>query len=114
MGHKCLEHVNNYGFGYVFENPNVVQVNSFVKKFKCRLVDNFKHEWYGKMNSSTVLDMYKVYKSSLEYEEYLDLLHRRLRLFFVRLRGSAHPFRIKTGRYAQNNISTKCTLLFVL
>ncbi len=32
--------LNNYGFGYVFENPNVVQVNSFVSEFKCRLVDN--------------------------------------------------------------------------
>ena len=33
---------NNVGFSYVFENPNVVQVNSFVREFKCRLVDNFK------------------------------------------------------------------------
>jgi len=96
--------LNNYGFGYVFENPNVVQVNSFVSEFKCRLVDNFKQEWYGKMNNSSVLDMYKIYKSSLEYEEYLDLLPKRLRLFFVRLRVSAHPLRIQTGRYAQNNI----------
>ena len=56
------------------------------------------------MNKSSVLDMYKIYKSSLEYEEYLDLLPKRLRLFFVRLRVSAHPLRIQTGRYAQNNI----------
>jgi hypothetical protein len=96
--------LNNFGFGYVFENPNVVQVNSFISEFKCRLVDNFKQEWYGKMNNSTVLDMYKVFKSCLEYETYLDLLPRRLRLFFVRLRVSAHPLRIQTGRYAQNNI----------
>ena len=96
--------LNNFGFGYVFENPTVVQVNSFISEFKCRLVDNFKQEWYGKMNNSTVLDMYKVFKSCLEYETYLDLLPRRLRLFFVRLRVSAHPLRIQTGRYAQNNI----------
>ena len=96
--------LNNFGFGYVFENPNVVHVNSFISEFKCRLVDTFKQEWYGKMNNSSVLDMYKVFKTSLVYEEYLDLLPRRLRLFFVRLRVSAHPLRIQTGRYAQNNI----------
>jgi len=96
--------LNNFGFGYVFENPNVVHVNSFISEFKCRLVDNFKQEWYGKINNSTVLDNYKVFKNCLEYETYLDLLPRRLRLFFVRLRVSAHPFRIQTGRYAQNNI----------
>ena len=49
------------------------------------------------------LDKYTVFKTSLVYEEYLDLLPRRLRLFFVRLRVSAHPLRIQTGRYAQNN-----------
>ncbi|XP_052260175.1 uncharacterized protein LOC127864540 [Dreissena polymorpha] len=96
--------LNNYGFGYVFENPNVVQINSFIREFKCRLVDNFRQEWYGKLNSSPVLDMYKVFKTSFEYEEYLDLLPRRLRLFFVRIRVSAHPLRIQTGRYAQHNI----------
>ena len=53
--------LNNFGFGYVFENPNVVHVNSFISEFKCRLVDNFKQEWYGKMNNSTVLDMYKAF-----------------------------------------------------
>ena len=47
--------------------------------------------------------MYKVLKTSLIYEEYFDLLPRRLRLFFVRLRVSAHPLRIQTCRYAQNN-----------
>ena len=32
--------LNNYGSDYVFENPNVVQVKSFIRKFRCRLVDN--------------------------------------------------------------------------
>ena len=81
-----------------------MQINSFVNEFKCRLVDNFKQEWFGKINNRPVLDMNKLYKTSLEYEEYLDLLPRRLRLFFVRLKVSAHPLRIQTGRYAHNNI----------
>ena len=84
MGHTCQNMLNNYGFGYVFENPNVVQINSFIREFKCRLVDNFRQEWYGKLNSSPVLDMYKVFKTSFEYEEYFDLLPRRLCLFFCK------------------------------
>ena len=45
-----------------------------------------------------------MYKFSSEYEEYLDLLPRRLRLLFVRLRVFAHPLRIQTDRYAKNSI----------
>ena len=45
--------LNNFGIGYYdFENLNVVRV-SFTNNFKCRL-DNFKQEWFGKMNNSFV------------------------------------------------------------
>ena len=47
-------------FFYVFENPNFVQVNSFVREFKCRLVYNFTQEWYGNIDDSPVLDMHKI------------------------------------------------------
>ena len=77
------------------KNPNVLKVKSYVRKFKCR------QERYGKFNNSSVLEMYNVFKTSLEYEEYLHLLPRRLRLFVLRLRVSLI---IQIGRYAQNNI----------
>jgi hypothetical protein len=88
----------------VFETANITNSNYFLCEFKCRLIDTFKQEWFGNMNRSSVLDMYRIFKTSLEYEYYLDLLPKNLRVYFVKLRASAHPLRIQTGRYSRNNI----------
>jgi len=96
--------LNDYGFSYIFENANMINTKSFLCELKCRIVDAFKQEWFGNMNDSSVLDMYRIFKTTLEYETYLDLLPKSLRTYFVKLRASAHPLRIQTGRYARNNI----------
>jgi len=96
--------LNDYGFSYIFENANMINAKSFLCELKCRIVDAFKQEWFGNMNDSSVLDMYRIFKTTLEYETYLDLLPKSLRTYFVKLRASAHPLRIQTGRYARNNI----------
>ena len=76
----------------------------FVCDFKCRIIEAFKQEWFGNMNGISILDMYRMFKTTFEYEHYLDLLPKSLRLYFVKLRASAHPLRIQTGRYTRNNI----------
>ena len=96
--------LNDYGFAYVFDNPNTVHVNAFINEFKCRIIDTFKQVWNGNISNSAVLDMYRTFKTSLDYETYLDLVPKSLRLYFVQLRVSVHPLRIQTGRYARNNI----------
>jgi hypothetical protein len=96
--------LNDYGFTYVFDNPTTVHASAFITEFKNRIIDNFKQEWNGNISNSSVLDMYKLFKSSFEYERYLDLVPKNLRLYFVKLRVSAHSLRIQTGRYARNNI----------
>ena len=62
---------NNFEFGYVLENSNLVQDNSFISEYKCKLVDYLQQEWHGKMKNSPVWAMYKVFKASLDHEEYL-------------------------------------------
>ncbi|XP_052255506.1 uncharacterized protein LOC127861165 [Dreissena polymorpha] len=96
--------LNDYGYGYVFNNPSSVCVNSFICQFRNRLIDTFKQEWFGTLSNSTVLDMYRVFKPTIVYESYLDLLPRSLRTQFVKLRISVHSLRIQTGRYGRNNI----------
>ena len=96
--------LNDYGFSYVFEAANITNSHAFVCEFKCRIIDTFKQEWFGDMNRVSTLDMYRMFKTTLEYENYLDLLPKSLRLYFVKLRASAHPLRIQTGRYSRNNI----------
>ena len=60
------------GFAYVFDNPDAVHVNAFIIEFKCRV----KQEWFGNISSSSVLDMYRIFKTSFDYEQYLDLVPR--------------------------------------
>lgn len=96
--------LNNYGFAYVFDNPNAIHVNTFISEFKSRIVNTFNQEWCVTAGNSPVLDMYRVFKPTLDYEHYLDIVPRTLRLYFVRLRVSVHPLRIQTGRYARINL----------
>jgi exonuclease III len=95
--------LDDYGFTYVFNNPNSVKVSSFICKFKNRLIDAFKQEWFGTINNSSMLDMYRSFKTVFIYEPYLDILPRNLRKHLVKLRMSVYPLRIQTGRYASNN-----------
>ena len=92
--------LNNYGYSYVFDNPSSVNVKLFINDFKCRLIDTFKQECLGNINRSSMLDMYRIFKTTFEYENYLDLLPKKLRLYFVKLRISVHLLRIQTGRFA--------------
>ena len=48
--------------------------------------------------------MYRVFKTTFEYESYLDIIPGKLRTYIVKLRVSVHPLKIQTGRYARNNI----------
>ena len=104
MGLKCAKLLNNYGFTYVFENGSHVNVNAFITQFKDRVIDTYKTEWFRSLESSSILDMYKIFKSSLLYETYLDYIPRHLRSYLTKLRLSVLPLRIQTGRYNRNNI----------
>ncbi len=100
---RTTQLLTDNGYGYVFNNPSSVCVTSFICQFRDRLIDTFKQEWYGILSKSSVLDMYRVFKPTLFYEPYLDMLPRNLRVHLVKLRISVHPLRIQTGRYARNN-----------
>jgi len=71
--------------------------------FKSRVIELYKQEWWNTVSKSTVMDVYKLFKTSLEYELCLDVLPKSLRLYFTRLRISVHPLRIQTGRYANDS-----------
>jgi len=95
---------DDFGFSYAFDDINTIniEINSFVEEFKRRVYDNFTQDWYRTLNNSSMLDVYRNFKINFEYESYLDILPRSLRYFFTRLRLSAHPLHIQTGRYARD------------
>ena len=69
-----------YGFSDVFDNPasyNPVLILSLLKEKKN--VDCFKQEWFSHIRDSGSLIRYKCIKSSLCFEEYLNILPISLR-----------------------------------
>ncbi|KAH3733781.1 hypothetical protein DPMN_040215 [Dreissena polymorpha] len=96
--------LDTYGFSYVFNNPSSVDVKIVIPQFKTVVIDTYKQEWFRSIENSSVLDMYRVFKSTFVYENYLDLLPKSLRHYVAKLRSSSLPLRIQTGRYAGQNI----------
>ena len=76
----------NYGFAHIFENVSCINSKVFLSEFKVRVNDVFKQEVNAKFDTSTVLSVYRYFKTSLEYELYLDILPKTLRYYFCRLR----------------------------
>ena len=72
--------------------------------FKQRLIDNYSQEWNTEIEKSLVLQLYKTCKTTLSYENYLDMIPKNYRFFITRMRMSAHELRIQTGRYGQNRL----------
>jgi len=69
-----------YGFSDVCISPNV-NIKLFPCVFKQRAVDVFIQEWYG----SLVLHEYRQFKTTFEYEHYLDILTYNLRCVFYKI-----------------------------
>lgn len=95
--------LDDYGFSNVFLYPQSISIN-FPNIFHQRVVDNFIQEWYGLLQSSSILTDYVHYKNTFSYETYLDVLPVKLRKYITQFRIGAHSLRIHTGRYGSNNI----------
>mgnify|MGYP001557678469 CR=1 FL=1 len=68
------------------------------------MIDIYKQEWCSLLERSSVLYDYRQFKVNFTYENYLDILPRKYRFYFCRLRLSVHPLKIQTGRHDNNNI----------
>ena len=97
--------MDDYGFSYVFNSVHDIDVKIFKPILKSRIIDSYKQNLHRTLEDSSMLDIYRTFKSNLEYEIYLDLVPKKLRIYICRLRLSVHPLRIQTGRYNGNNIA---------
>ena len=97
--------LNIYGLGYAFNTSDQLNAKVFPMIFKQRIIDTFVQQWHVSIDTSTMLDFYKCFKHTLEYESYLDILPYSLRCILSKIRLSCHPLRVQTGRYAPNRIA---------
>ena len=88
-----------YGFGEVFIAQEVGDETYFMSVFKQRISDCAKQEWYGEITASSKLDNYCTFKSLLEPEKYLNVIHiRKFVKALSRFRVSNHYLEIEKGR----------------
>jgi len=52
-----------YEFVDIFDNAHVLNTKSFTLAFKMKVIEMYKREWYDTVNKSTVMDLYKFFKT---------------------------------------------------
>ena len=67
--------LHDYGCSYMFKHA---KINELFMRIQLQNYKYIKKEWFGAVNNSSVLDMYRIFKTTLEYETYLDLQPKRL------------------------------------
>ena len=91
--------LNTHGFGIVWENQGVGDIKLFMSEFKCRLIEDFKAKWTGKVNTSERLVFYSSLRQSIMLSPYLlNVKHVHARNALVRLRFGMCPLRFRSLR----------------
>ena len=89
-----------YGFGYVWQNGGVQEVDWFIEVFKLRVKDCCLQEWHSDMLDNNKLESYVSYKFELEPERYvISNVEFKYKKAVAKLRTCNHSLRIETGRH---------------
>ena len=89
-----------YGFGYIWENQNVENVQSFLCEFEQRVKDCNWQNWNESISNMPKLRTYSLFKSSLHPEPYLKLcLPYKIRKSLAKFRVSNSDLEVEKGRH---------------
>eukprot|EP00745_Piridium_sociabile_P037736 TRINITY_DN6881_c0_g1_i1.p1 TRINITY_DN6881_c0_g1~~TRINITY_DN6881_c0_g1_i1.p1 ORF type:complete len:302 (+),score=4.84 TRINITY_DN6881_c0_g1_i1:89-907(+) len=89
------------GFGFVWINQGVENVNVFLKELRQRLVDNRWQGWDENIQSSCRYSFYRTFKTNYDCEAYLYLdLDRHVTFFMTRFRLGISNITVHRYRYA--------------
>ena len=88
------------GFGDVWYNQGVADIDVFIACFQQRVYDIYKQGWRSRIDESTRASFYRVYKSEFGFSHHLDVVCvKSHRVALSRLIMSSHSLRIETGRW---------------
>jgi hypothetical protein len=107
------KHLNELGLNYMWQYQNNTDIN--LQLIKTRILDQFKQSWYAKINNSSKLSSYNMYKHGFEIENYLHFISNdQFRIVLTKFRLSSHDLAIETGRYEnkprEERLCTYCRL----
>ena len=90
----------SHGFGNVWLEQGVGDIETFVCLFKQRLIDISQQNWHDEVNSNTKLALYKTYKENLVYEHYLSKnLYKKYCIALSKFRCCNHQLAVESSRY---------------
>ena len=90
------------GFGDVWYNQGVADIDVFIACFQQCLYDIYKQGWRSRIDESTRASFYRVYKSEFGFSHHLDVVCvKSHRVALSRLIMSSHSLRIETGKWAR-------------
>ena len=88
--------LQNNGFNFVWINQYVVNERLFLYQLTERLKDIYIQKWFGTLESSAKLIVYKNVKSNYERETYCDvLLLRKYRHAYAQFRSGVHMLELE-------------------
>jgi hypothetical protein len=88
--------------------------NNFIS-IKNRILDIYKQDWYRKINNSSRLSSYCIFKHEFNQDLYLSVINtNKFRIALTKFRLSAHNLAIETGRHQgtprEERKCQKCTM----
>ena len=88
------------GFGDVWVNQGVEDIDIFMNIFKQRLIDTFRQEWHGRLQESSRARFYRVVKPQHQLSKYLQCVtYKPHRMALSRFIMSSHCLCVETGRW---------------
>lgn len=92
--------LESHGFSEVWKNPFNFNFDMFINTFSQRVFDSYVQNWRTELSENNKLNSYQKLKHNFVRENYLIYIkNRKLRNSMCKLRISAHPLKIETGRY---------------
>ena len=89
----------SHGFGYAWVAHEIANVPRFVTILSTRLKDMYTQLWLQGLENSPKAEQYKLFKSLLETEKYLNIdMNYKFRRILSRFKCSDHTLLIETGR----------------
>ena len=96
------------GFGNVWNQHSVGNIEYFLSAFKQRLLDTSRQTWHADVMNNCKLNMYSLYKSSLVTEEYLLVnMYWKHKSALARFRCANHKLAIERGRVLRQERNTR-------
>ena len=101
------------GFGHVWVNQGVGDVEHFLALYKQRLVDISTQEWHSDITENRKLDTYILYKSELSFETYLSIdIMPKHRISLSRFRCVNHNLAIEKMRSTHSREDRICKFCY--